>query len=241
LGSGVGSRPTTYLRGTDGSPAVKLGDGWAVGLSADRMWALSIARDSAPALVLLPTGVGAPRTLPRGRIKEFLWASLFPDGRRVLMAGREQGQGPRLYVQELEGGDPRRLGAGEVGSGHYWNPISPDGRRAVVPGPRGGFVVCSLGPDSVTTVSVLEAGHYAVRWTRDGSGLYVFSENGRRGDLEVLDPDTGRRRTVRVIGSEDDPAGLIHFGPMLVTPDGSSYAYNYFRILSDLYVVEGLK
>jgi serine/threonine protein kinase/Tol biopolymer transport system component len=240
LSTGVGSRSTTYMRGTDGSPAVRLGEGWAVGLSADGTWALSIARDPAPALVLLPTGVGAPRTLARGPIEEILWASLFPDSRRVLMAGREKGLGPRLYVQDLEGGEPRRLGSGEVGGGHYWNPISTDGRRAVVPGPRGGFVVCSLGPDSATTLSVLESGYFAVRWTPDGRRLYVFSENGRSGSLEILDPVTGRRTPLRVVGS-DDPAGLIHFGPMLVTPDGSAYAYNYFRILSDLYVVEGLK
>ncbi len=240
LSSGVGSRSTTYLRATDGSPAVRLGEGWAVGLSADGTWALSIARDPAPALVLLPTGVGAPRTLPRGRIEEFLWASLFPDNRRVLMAGREKGQVPRLYVQDLEGGEPRRLGSGEAGGGHYWNPISPDGQRAAVPDPRGGFVVCSLGPDTTTTLSVLESGHFAVRWTRDGRGLYVFSEDGRRGNLEVLDLATGKYTPVREVGT-DDPAGLIHFGPMLITPDGSAYAYNYFRILSDLYVVEGLK
>jgi hypothetical protein len=101
-------------------------------------------------------------------------------------------------------------------------------------------VVCSLDPDSLASLSVLEPGHFAVRWTRDGRGLYVFSEDGRSGSLELLDLVTGRYTPVRAIGS-DDPAGLIHFGPMLVTPDGSAYAYNYFRILSDLYVVEGLK
>ena len=237
---GVSGRYIAYARRMDGSPAVRLGEGWAAGLSADGKWALAIRRAPAPSLVLLPTGAGAPRTLPLGGIEEIFWASLFPDGRRLLMAGREKGQGARLYVQDLDGGEPRRLGSGEVRGGHFWNPISPDGRHAVVPGARGEFLVCSLGPDSATTTSVLEADCVPVRWTLDGRGLYVYREAGRRAEIELLDPATGRRTPVREVGSED-PAGLFHIGPVLITPDGRAYAYNYFRILSDLHVVEGLK
>jgi hypothetical protein len=38
-----------------------------------------------------------------------------------------------------------------------------------------------------------------------------------------------------------DPAGVNIISPILVTPDGKSYVYGLRRILSDLYLVEGLK
>ena len=38
-----------------------------------------------------------------------------------------------------------------------------------------------------------------------------------------------------------DTAGVGRIGDVLVTPDGSSYAYNCQRSLSDLYVAEGLR
>ena len=38
-----------------------------------------------------------------------------------------------------------------------------------------------------------------------------------------------------------DPAGVIHIGPIVLTPDGKTYVYGYHRTLSDLYLTEGLK
>jgi hypothetical protein len=39
----------------------------------------------------------------------------------------------------------------------------------------------------------------------------------------------------------EDLAGLIRIHPVIVTPDGRYWAFSYTRVLSDLYVVEGLK
>jgi hypothetical protein len=38
-----------------------------------------------------------------------------------------------------------------------------------------------------------------------------------------------------------DSAGVSRIGPILLTPNGKSCLYGYHRILSDLYLVEGLK
>jgi hypothetical protein len=38
-----------------------------------------------------------------------------------------------------------------------------------------------------------------------------------------------------------DSAGVSRIGPILITPDGKSCFYGYHRILSDLYLAEGLK
>ena len=62
-GVGGGPKGSVYLRGTDGSPAVRLGDGTALALSPDGRWA--IARTAAPHLDLIPTGAGTSRRLER--------------------------------------------------------------------------------------------------------------------------------------------------------------------------------
>jgi hypothetical protein len=53
-----------FLRKTDGSPAVRLGDGWGWGLSSDGRWALTLTPGQPTEIVLLPTGPGAAKRIP---------------------------------------------------------------------------------------------------------------------------------------------------------------------------------
>ncbi|HEX3552465.1 MAG TPA: hypothetical protein VIA62_04465 [Thermoanaerobaculia bacterium] len=55
-----------------------------------------------------------------------------------------------------------------------------------------------------------------------------------------LDLATGERQFLREI-TFAAPSGIVTPTNLLLTPDGSSYAYTYGRILSTLYLVEGLK
>ncbi|HXH39947.1 MAG TPA: protein kinase, partial [Thermoanaerobaculia bacterium] len=83
-----------YLRGTDGSPAVRLGDGTSEGLSPDGQWVLSIPRNRKPApIVMLPTGTGQPRQITHDRINHRN-ARWFPDGEHILFQGDEDGRSP---------------------------------------------------------------------------------------------------------------------------------------------------
>jgi hypothetical protein len=54
-----------------------------------------------------------------------------------------------------------------------------------------------------------------------------------------LDTTTGRREVWREL-APPDRAGVVSVGNVALTRDGTAYAYNYARQLSDLYVVEGL-
>jgi hypothetical protein len=38
-----------------------------------------------------------------------------------------------------------------------------------------------------------------------------------------------------------DAAGVTQVGTVVPTPDGRAYVYSYIRLLSEMYVVEGLK
>ena len=100
-GSGTGPPypVQTYLRRTDGAPAVRLGEGQAVSLSPDGKWGISVLGPGIAGTrpvggtrrcLLLPTGPGEPRPLPVGDL-ECEYASWFPDGKRLLVVGSEAG------------------------------------------------------------------------------------------------------------------------------------------------------
>jgi hypothetical protein len=84
------------------------------------------------------------------------------------------------------------------------------------------------------------SGYVPIQWSTDGRLLYLY----RPGDLpaKVFRVDTvTRRREVWKEVAPPDLAGVLWIGPVLITPDGSAYAYTFSRSLSDLYLVKGLK
>src|SRR5260370_8921271 len=62
-GEGGGPKYAVYLRNTDGSPAIRLGEGSGMSLSPDGKWALSRLNVTPSPLVLYPTGVGEMKRL----------------------------------------------------------------------------------------------------------------------------------------------------------------------------------
>ncbi len=107
---GGGPNNSVYIRKTDGAPAVRLGDGRGMALSPDGKWVLASMPDVAhepPRLVLVPTGVGEPRTLEYKGFEHIAAANWLPGGDRILLAGVEPGRRMRLYVQEIAAGNLR--------------------------------------------------------------------------------------------------------------------------------------
>jgi hypothetical protein len=55
-----------------------------------------------------------------------------------------------------------------------------------------------------------------------------------------IDLTNGRRELWKEL-APNDPAGVLRIGRVRLTPDGETYAYNYLRNLSELFLVEGFK
>ena len=91
-GEAGGDNYAAYMRKTDGSPAVRLGDGGAFALSPDMKWAVGGLPHPPVQFYLLPTGAGEQRPLTNDKINhdEARW---FPDGKRIVFSGDEQGHG----------------------------------------------------------------------------------------------------------------------------------------------------
>ncbi len=234
---GGGTHYSAYLRKTDGSPAVRLGDGRAYALSPDGKWVLATVSRARLEILLLPTGAGDPREIPSDVVDDFRGASFFPDSRRLVFAGNVRGQGPRLFSADVDGGAPQPIGP--AGLELEYPLISPDGRSLAAVGAEGDVLLLPLGEGKPVPVSGAEPGEVPVQWSRDGRSLYVYRPDeipARVFEVGI----TGGRRLLREI-SVADPTGLQGRMTVSMTSDARSYAYSFMRFTSDLFLVEGLR
>jgi serine/threonine protein kinase len=240
-GEGSGINYSTYLRKTDGSPAVRLGEGTPCGLSPDGRWVLSTLR-TPPQIMLLPTGAGEAKRLERGTIEQYAGASWFPDGKRIALQGREPGRGWRYYIQDVEGGGPRPFTPEGTTSGEvYAIMLSPDGKFVVAVNiEQKAFIYPVEGGDNPRPILGLDPEDVVIRWGADGRSLLVERTEEMPIKVYRLDPSTGHKELLKEI-TPADPAGIFWPNETTMTPDGKWYVYKLNRFLSDLYMVEGLK
>ena len=117
--------------------------------------------------------------------------------------------------------------------------VALDGRRVQVLHP--GFWSHEGGPDFRGAIVQLD-GEVPIEWSADGRSIYVyrFDYGDRSVKVYRVRVESGERELWKEI-VPSDPAGIEFIGPILMTPDASSYVYTYQRRSSDLYVVEGLR
>jgi len=237
MGEGGGPNESVYVRKTDGSAAIRLGDGFATSLSADGRSALTIQPDGTR-LALLPIGPGEVRSLAYPGIVSISGAWAFPDGRRVLIGGSEKGRGARLYVAGLDGGAPRALAP--EGMNFYGVTISPDGSRVTGVGSDGTTKLYSVdesaAPLAVPGVSPRE---FPIRFSGDGQFLFVSRLDEVPARIFRVRLSSGAREPWLELAPADR-AGVSAVRPIKITPDGKSYAYSYSPDLSDLFLVDKL-
>jgi Tol biopolymer transport system component len=242
-GDGGGPQYSTYVRGTDGSPPVLLGKGAAFALSPDGRFALVTILGTPPHLALLPTGAGAPRPLPRGSLAQFHWAAFFPDGQRIAITGNEEGRGPRIFVQDVAGGDPKPISSEGTGFG-TGSPVSPDGNH--VAGPTdSGIALYHVSGGEPRPVKGSEARDVPLRFGRDGRFLYVRgSLRGQANRVPArvfrLDLAKGTRELWRDLSPAGAPS-IANVGSVVVAPDVGAYAYTLTVPASTLYEVRGIR
>jgi eukaryotic-like serine/threonine-protein kinase len=232
---GGGLTGSIYLRQTDGSDAVRLGDGIAKALSPDGKWVLAVVRDkSSSQLSLIPTGPGELRLLERGGVQVYRRGGWFPDGKRILIAGTGR-SGPEVFIEEIEGGAPRSLSGECPGFG----PISPDGKTIAAVTPDRKIALCNLEGHKTAPLAGVLPGEIPLRWTPAGEALFV-SKREIPFTITRVNVSTGARQPWREVRPLDpDLVGSVV--RIVISPDGLSYAYSYSRILSTLYVAEGLR
>lgn len=230
-----------YVRGTDGSPAVRLGDGLTPTLSRDGKHVLALVpgANGKRNLVEFPTGAGESHAISTGDVR-VQGAYFFPDGHRILEMGSGPGEhGLRLWVQDGEGAAPKAISPEGIDS-RLTGTISPDEKRIVAVDPQGKLVIYHAdGSAAPEPINGTQEGDRALRWTADGKAILVAALN-LQNVIYSVDLATGQRKPFRTMPVPDGLTAQDVSSPIFA-PDLKSYVYAYTRIISDLYVVDGLR
>ncbi len=240
----AGGKGRTYVRKTDGSPAVRLADGDPIGISADGRWVLAQTEGEqiARRFVLLPTGPGQPKPVSTEPMN-YEMGAFFPEGKRVLLVGNRPGHRRQVFVQAVDGGAPRPVTPEGIapGGSDFLPAISPDGRFIVVRDEAESVFLWPVegGPPRQIPGRVIDQDSI-VNFTSDGQGLLVFQGIDIPTRVSRLNISTGDRQPLLEL-TPRDPAGVVGIDNLNMTRDGQTYVYSFVRRLSDLYVVEGIR
>jgi len=230
--------PPDYLvaiRKIDGTPPVKLGEGSAGGLSPDGKWAISIITGSPGSVTLLPIGPGQPRPIPvTGLEKIYNGSSHFlADGKQITVNGNEPGHGVRCYLVSLDGGKPIPI----TPEGTPGGLVSSDGRFILANNPVAIYPLAGGAPRSIPN---LEPGFTPVQWAEDKSSVYGYHPGQIPAMLYKVNLLSGKQTVVHDLEPETT-TGLAFVAPVVVTRDGSRFAFSYYQVRSVLYVISGLR
>jgi Tol biopolymer transport system component len=232
-GDGAAGDVVQFVRKTDGSPAVRLGyKERAAALSPDGKWLLTINDQdpSATGFSVLPLRAGVPLRIETGMKSS--GAAFFPDSKRIAFSGLVNGQ-HQLFVQEISGGKPRPISS----QGVRFSALSPDGTRILGRNSEG-YASYPVNGGPPQPVPSLAAADFVLRFATGGQAVFLTTPDRTR--IYRLDLAGGHRELWKEIRPTDS-AGVRSIGPIRMTADGKSIAYQAYRTVSELFLVEGLK
>jgi serine/threonine-protein kinase len=226
----AGSRYAVMVRKTDGSPAVRIGEGSAIGISPDHRLVLGDVPTVPSQPRLYPLGPGETINLKWPGLETIGFVDFFPDGRSLVVCGTGPGKAPRCYRSPLEGGSLEPLTSDSVGFAR----VRPDG-RAVAYWRSGQMWIRPLdggadrrGPDT--------RGLGSMRWSPDGKA--IWAQEGQAGEVHLVRVDvaTGKRTALVDFEWPRDwrPAPLLG---VRLADDPRTYAYTLYINDSELFTV----
>ncbi len=234
-GKGGGTHGTIFLRNTESTTAVRLGEGYAIALSPDQKWVLTLVPSDPQRYLLIPTGAGESSELKITGLENITLQGFAADSRRVIVIANEPGHPVRDFVFDPSTGKA--------------TPVTPEGVRALAdPGAK--FLLGRHENDAPQLIPV-ETGVPAREikgWTDkdrpvlvapDGSAIIVANYNGMSAAIYRIAMDSGERKLVKTLEMRD-PAGGFGITRVAMTSDGKYFAYNTLRQLSELYLLQGL-
>ncbi len=240
---------SVFLRRLDGSPAVQFDRISPLAITPDGAWIAGVRLDRPDVLTLFPVGAGAERDIELPvrivqvnasnlgtNVPEYRNADFSDDGHRLLIPAALDGDArARVYVHDLDAGWTRPITpAGAPG----YAVLSPDGTH-VAANERDGLFVYDVDTGERRAVPGGADAGVPARWSNEPNVIFLLEYDGASARLVRRDLVSGERTTVRTLRALD-PAGVSRF-EAYVSRDGEAYVYTLDRILTNLFVVEGLQ
>ncbi|MFZ0770994.1 MAG: protein kinase [Candidatus Sulfotelmatobacter sp.] len=225
------------IRRIDGTLPVYLGEGSAGGLSPDGKWAISIIPGSPGRVMLLPTsGPSKPLAIPVTGLERIDNGNshFVADGTKITINGNEPRHGVRCYIVNRDGGKP--------------TPITPEGITGGLVSPDGQSIVADDGPVSAVypiaggpprPIPGLEPGFVPIQWSENNSAIYGYHPGQIPTKVYKVNLVTGEKSVIQDLQPEAS-AGVVYIAPVVVSHDGSRFAYSYYQVVSVLYIISGL-
>lgn len=235
-GSSVsGDSYAVMLRRTDGSPAVRLGEGTDFAMSRDKQWVLSALPSVPVKLMMYPTGAGTARRLDNGEFAGVVGGSFLGDGSRILVCANEPKHAVRCYVRPLSNGTFKPFTSEGVSSAV----ASPDG-ESIVAMTNDGYQQFSIRDGSSQRVPGVTPNDEVVRYSPDGRFLWTRQPKSQPVRIEQIDIKTGARRPL--LPDFGPPrAGVTGVGYVALADDPHTYAYIEREAASYLFELKGSK
>jgi len=136
----------------------------------------------------------------------------------------------------IAGGAPTAVTPDGVACG----PSSPDGQFVIGVGPDSKVAIYPIGKGSARPIPGSEAGFVPAQWASDGATLYGYHRGELPSRVYKLEIATGKQTMVQEL-RPGVPAGVVNVAPVVVSRDGTRFAYSYNQTLSVLYIISGLQ
>jgi len=232
--NGSGPDYRLMLRKTDGSPAVRLGDGTPFAALTDFSQILSVMASSPAKIMLYTTGPGDARRIDHGEFEMINAVAFSADGKTVYICGKERAGPDHCIEQRMADGTRTELHA----SGWYILP-APDGKTILI---RTVALQKTLirrldrsSPDR--SLDAIGTRDIIVRWSPDSRAIWVARRNEAR--VDQVDVATGRRSPLITLNPQVRRGVLQYM--VTLADDPRVAAYHAWQYHSQLYVVSGVR
>jgi serine/threonine protein kinase len=232
-GQGAGALGTTFIRSLDGSPAVRLSEGYGIDLSPDGKWAL-IWLPVVPAQYrLVPTGVGESKTVATPNIAQVRPLGFTRNQRGLVWVGFTTQNQRQTFITDLDGSNPRPIGP----PGTFLMTTSQDGRYEVRA--RGNvFEVRDFTRQTSQPINYIEPNDMLLSISDDAQWIYLARQTSVP-SLKILHVNLRNGTTELVTEvTVNDLAGVVSLGRVSITPNGRVLILGYVRHLSELYLMQ---
>ena len=227
----------SIVRNTDGSPAVKLGDGWVSDFTPDGRWVVTVVPSTPPQLRLYPVGAGETRRLDFGAFAALSDAHVWgPEADSTLACGTMSGHVPRCYLRTTSAAAWRPVS--DDGADHAF--VSPDGHLVLTTSPDGSNRLYDLRTGSGHPVHGLRAADQVLRWSPDGKSLWVRETDSLPVVIDRVDIATPLRARLATFVPQSGQ-GLRRSADIGLADDPRVYSYGSVVQRSQLFVIDGAR
>jgi hypothetical protein len=240
VGESGGPKGSVYWRMMDGSPAVRLGDGFAFAISPDSQWVAGYVPSDKGAkhFMVMPTGPGETFEphIPQLQGGSGVVLGWLAGQQHFLVTGQLPGKKWQCFDWDAAHQSVRPVCPEGIPDANLL--VSPDLKLVLSRGPQGGWFAYPADGGAPQAVHGIGDNEYPVGWREDNRSLFLARQSGDHKSIAVtiLDIATGKATPWKEIRPAQPVLEIHHLN---IAPNGA-YAYNVIVGSSDLYIATGL-